>query len=207
MSELTENQWQIAHAMARLLVQERMDKNELKKVMAYLRTCVEVNEGGERFFKYLQNLVHDGARIGHSGKTLDYYRSLDKACEKYLKPLQKTPQSMLDVLGWVGRLMPYYAGTPVGELMDAPMEITILSTRQAEIAQASANMEFTVGQEIEAMVVSISGNKVCYELLGAIRKTVKEPKKAAMLTEHQVVMVEIVSLDEDGNIKSVKLSS
>ena len=105
MSELTENQWQIAHAMARFLVQEQMDKNELKKAMAYLRTCIAAADGGDRFFKYLQNLVHNGTKIGHSGKTPEYYLSLDTACVKYLKAMQSTPGSMLAILGWVGRLI------------------------------------------------------------------------------------------------------
>jgi hypothetical protein len=208
MSELTENHWQIAHAMARFLVQEQMDKNELKKAMAYLRTCVEVPDGGERFFKYLQNLVHNGAKIGHSGKTPGYYRSLNDACVKYLQAIQHTPQNMLDILGWVGRLIPYYAGTPVGELLAAPMEVTVLSSRQAEIAQVAANREFLVAQEIEAKVTKVAGNKVSYEILGVIRLTEKEPKNKDLLTqvlaEDRVVTVKVVALKEDGSIKSVK---
>lgn len=208
MSELTENQWQIAHAMARFLVQESMDKNELKKAMAYLRTCVEVADGGERFFKYLQNLIHNGDKIGHSKKTVDYYRSLNDACVKYLQAVKHTPQSMLDILGWVGRLIPYYAGTPVGELLAAPMEVTVQSSRQAEIAQVAANQEFSVEQEIEAKVMKVAGNKVSYEILGVIRLTEKEPKNIAILTkawtDNRVVTVKVMALKDDGSIKSVK---
>jgi hypothetical protein len=204
MSELNENQWQTAHIMARLLVQAEMDNNELKKATAYLRTYVDEADGGDRFFKYLQNLVHGGDKIGHSKRTVDYYRSLDEVCVKYLKPVQSTPQGMLDILGWVGRLMHYYAGKPIAELMDAPIEVTAMSSRQAEIAQAAASMEFSIGQEIEAKVTKISGTKVSYEILGVIRLTEKEPKKAAILTENQIVMVKVISLKEDGSIKSIK---
>jgi hypothetical protein len=207
MSEMNENQWQTAHIMARLLVQAEMDKNELKKATAYLRTCVGAADGGQRFFKYLQNLVHGGDKIGHSNHTLDYYRSLDEVCVKYLQPVQSTPQSMLDILGWVGRLMHYYAGKPIAELMDASMEVTAISSRQAEIAQVVASQEFSIGQYIEAKVTKISGNKVSYEILGVIRLTEKEPKQAAMLVENQAVIVKVLALREDGSIKSVKYCS
>jgi hypothetical protein len=204
MSELNENQWQTAHIMARLLVQAKMDKNELKKATAYLRAYVDAADGGDRFFKYLQNLVHGGDKISHSKLTPDYYRSLDEVCVKYLKSVQNTPRSMLDILGWVGRLIHYYEGKPIAELMDAPIEVTAISSRQAEIAQAAASMEFSIGQEIEAKVTKISGTKVSYEILGVIRLTEKEPKKAAILTENQIVMVKVISLKEDGSIKSIK---
>ncbi len=205
MSELNESQWQTAHIMARLLVQAKMDKNELKKANAYLRAYVDVADGGERFFKYLQNLVHGGDKISHSKRTPDYYRSLDEVCVKYLKSVQSTPQSMLDILGWVGRLMHYYEGKPIAELIDAPIEVTVMSSRQSEIAQAAASQEFSMDQEIEAKVTKIAGNKVSYEILGVIRLTEKEPKKAALLTVNQIVRVRIVSLKDDGGIKSVKL--
>jgi hypothetical protein len=207
MSEMNENQWQTAHIMARLLVQAEMDKNELKKATAYLRTCVGAADGGERFFRYLQNLVRGGDRIGHSKRTLDYYRSLDEVCVKYLQPVQSTPQCMLDILGWVGRLMHYYAGKPIAELMDAPIEVTAVSSRQAEIAQAAASQEFSIGQEIDARITRIAGNKVSYEILGVIRLTEKEPKKAEMLAENQEVTVKVLALKEDGSIKSVKYFS
>jgi hypothetical protein len=207
MSELNESQWQTAHIMARLLVQKEMDKNELKKATAYLRAYVDAVDGGERFFKYLQNLVHGGDKIGHSKRTSDYYRSLDEVCVKYLKPVQSTPRSMLDILGWVGRLMHYYSGKPIAELMDAPIEVNVMSTRQAELAQAAQSMNWLIGQEIEAKVTKIVGSKVSYEILGVIRLTEKEPKKAALLAEDQTVKVKVMALKEDGSVKSVKCSS
>lgn len=175
---------------------------------AYYRTCVEVPDGGARFFKYLQNLVHNGAKIGHSGRTPGYYRSLNDACVKYLTAVQNTPQSMLDILGWVGRLIPYYAATPVGELLAAPMDVAVQSSRQAEIAQVAANREFSVEQEIEAKVTKVAGNKMSYEILGVIRLTEKEPKNFVILTqaltENRVITVRVVALKDDKSIKSVK---
>lgn len=205
MSEMNENQWQTAHIMARLLVQADMDKNELKKATAYLRTCVEVADGGERFFKYLQNLVHGGDKIGHSKRTLDYYRSLDEVCVKYLQPFQGTVQSMLDILGWVGRLMHYYAGKPIGELMDAPIDVAVISTRQAELAQVAQSMIWLIGMIVTADITNIDGSKVTYTLPGQIKLTQKEPKRFKELSVGDIVQVEIAELRETGLPKKVKV--
>jgi hypothetical protein len=205
MSELTESQWQTAHLMARLLVQEQMDKNELKKVMAYLRTCVNGENGGDRFFKYLQNLVRGGNKIGHSGKTAGYYRNLDEVCVKYLQPFRDTPQIMLDVLGWVGRLMPYYAGSPIGELMNAPMEVNVVSSRQAELAEAAQSMSWSVGDVVDAEITNIDGNKVTYTLPGQIKLTQKEPKRVGELSIRKIVQVKVMKLGDTGLPKKVEL--
>jgi ABC-type uncharacterized transport system ATPase subunit len=54
------------------------------------------------------------------------------------------------------------------------------------------------------MVTAVKGNKVTYEILGTIRLTEKEPKKAQSLSEGQTIKVEILDLKEDGSIKKVK---
>lgn len=209
MSELTDNQWQAAHAIARQLVQDKADVNELKKAFTYLRTCVDAPNAGERFFKYLQNLVYSGDRIGHSKPTVDYYRGLNDACIKYLKPLQDSPQTMLEILGWAGRLIPYYQASPIPELMTAaPIEVE--SIRQAERRQAAKAASFQVGQVVEATIAKIDGNKVTYQLPGELRLTQKEPKhfrepKRFKLTVGQQVQVEITELREDGVPKKIKL--
>jgi hypothetical protein len=205
MSELTESQWQTAHLMARLLVQEKMDKNELKKVMAYLRTCVNGDNGSDRFFKYLQNLVRGGNKIGHSKKTAGYYQSLDEVCVKHLQPFRDTPQIMLDVLGWAGRLMYYYAGSPIGELMNAPMEVNVVSSRQAELAEAAQSMSWSVGDVVAAEVTNIDGNKVTYTLPGQIKLTQKEPKRFGELSIGKAVQVEVMELRDMGLPKKVKM--
>jgi hypothetical protein len=205
MSELNESQWQTAHIMARLLVQKEMDKNELKKATAYLRAYVDAVDGGERFFKYLQNLVHGGDKIGHSKRTSDYYRSLDEVCVKYLKPVQSTPRSMLDILGWVGRLMHYYSGKPIAELMDAPIEVTAMSSRQAELAQAAQSMDWSIGMVVTADITNIDGNKVTYTLPGQIKLSQKEPKRCKELLIGGVIQVEIMELRDIGLPRKVKI--
>ncbi|MEG4440947.1 hypothetical protein QUB47_06110 [Microcoleus sp. AT9_B5] len=202
---LTENQWEIAHAIAQNLVKEQTDVNELGKAIAYLRNAVNQNQAdaNSRFFKYLKTLVGNGRQIGHSGKTTDYYRTIDKACSDCLKGFQGDASTLLQILGWASRLMRYYkeAG-PIGEVVAPVVE----SARQVEIAKAIGSHEFAVGQIVEAKVTAVKGNKVTYEILGTIRLTEKEPKKAQSLSEEQTVKVEILDIKEDGSIRKVKCS-
>ncbi|MEG4998165.1 hypothetical protein [Microcoleus sp. B4-D4] len=198
---LTENQWEIAHAIAQTLVKEQTDVNELGKAIGYLRASVNEPNAGTRFFKYLKTLVSNGRQIGHSKKTSDYYWNIDEACTKYLQSEQTNPQKMLEILGWSARLMRYYreAG-PIEEIFAPVAE----SARQAEIAQVMQSQEFEIGQILEATVIAVKGNKVTYEILGTIKLTEKEPKKAQSLSQDQVVQVEILDLKEDGSLRKVK---
>ena len=200
---LTDNEWEIAHAIAQTLVKEQTDVNELGKAIAYLRNAVNQNQAdaNSRFFKYLKTLVANGRQIGHSGKTTDYYRSIDKACSDCLKGFPGDASTLLQILGWASRLMRYYkeAG-PIGEVVTPVVE----SARQVEIAKAIGSHEFAVGQIVEAKVTAVKGNKVTYEILGTIRLTEKEPKKAPSLSEGQTVKVEILDLKEDGSLRKVK---
>jgi hypothetical protein len=202
---LTDKQWEIAHAIAQTLVKEQTDVNELGKAIAYLRNAVNQDraDANSRFFKYLKTLVGNGRQIGHSGKTTDYYRSIDKACSDCLKGFQGDASTLLQILGWASRLMRYYkeAG-PIGEVVAPVVE----SARQVEIAKAIGSHEFAVGQIVEAKVTAVKGNKVTYEILGTIRLTEKEPKKAQSLSEGQTVKVEILDIEEDGSPKKVKYS-
>lgn len=199
--ELTDAQWPIADAIARQLVIEGTDVNELRKAMAYLRDRRDQADAGKKFFDYLKTLVRHGNAIGHSKRTLDYYQSLDAVCSQYLANYQDAPLRMLHILSWAARLVQYYdKGVPTGEI-EKP---TVMSERKAEIQAVTQANEFRIGQEIEAKVTSIKGSKVTYELLGTIRLTIKEPKRSKTLSEEDVVTVEITQLREDGFPKKVK---
>lgn len=198
---LTEVQWQIAHAIAQTLVKEKTDVNELGKAIAYLRAYAHREKAGSRFFDYLKTLAKNGRHIGHSKRTSEYYDSIEKACSQYLKVYEDNAGVMLQILGWAARLMRYYANAgSIGEITAPVVE----SARQAEIAEVISTHNFAVGQILEATITAIKGNKVTYEILGTIKLTEKEPKKAKSLSEGQKVKVEILDLKEDGSIKKVK---
>ncbi|MEB3181617.1 MAG: hypothetical protein VKL59_21670 [Nostocaceae cyanobacterium] len=204
---LSETQWQIAHNIAITLVKENVDVNELGKAIAYLRTIINQPNAGAKFFKYLKTLVSNGRQIGHSSKTTDYYRSIERTCNQYLQPEQANAEVILVILGWAARLMRYYKdASPIEEITREQGEekVAKVSERQAEIAEVFLAQNFAIDQILDATVLGVKSNKVTYEMLGTIRLTEKEPKRAASLQEGQVVKVKITAIKEDGSIKSVK---
>jgi len=209
---ITEDQWQMAHTIARELVEAGADVNELGKAIAYLRSAINRDSinAGTQFFKFLRTLVSHGKEIGHSGRTIDYYRNLDKVCNIYLRSKETDCQGMLQSLCWAARLMRYYKVTPIGETLSftsSSLSGSIESPRKAEIIKLNQSQVFKIKQIIEAIITKVSGNKITYEIMGAIRFTEKEPKKAASFREGQLVKVQIIDLKEDGSIRKIKCVS
>ena len=113
---LTEQQWNVAHAIAQQLALEKIDVNELGKVISYLRAFGDRDDAGAKFFKYLDTLARNGNRIGHSNQTLGYYKAISKACHQHLKPYQENPTDILQILGWAFRLTRYYKNNSIDRL-------------------------------------------------------------------------------------------
>jgi hypothetical protein len=199
---LTANQSQVAHNIAIQLVKDGTDVNELGKIISYLRSTIDKPNATGNFFTYLKTLTNNGKLIGHSKKTSEYYRSVEQVCKQYLQN-QSNPETILQILGWSARLMRYYKTTSIDEL-PSPTDTPMISERQEEIAQVMESQSFTVDQILDAKVLGIKNNKVTYEILGAIKLTVKEPKKASDLQEGEVVKVKIDKLKDDGSVKNVK---
>lgn len=205
---LTETQWQTAHKIAIELVKSETDPNEVSKANSYLRSTVEQPNAIAKFFKYIGTLVSSGNQIGHSRKTAEYYRNISKAYKDHLSN-QDNPQAMLQILGWVSRLMRYYKTAPIAEL-DAKLQekaamAETQTQRRAEM-KASITKKLEVGDITEAKVISKKdkGKEVTYEIVGtSIRRNSKEPKKFETLSIDQVVKVEIVEVD-DGIPKKFK---
>jgi len=199
-TELTDAQWPIADAIARQLVLDGVDVNELRKAIAYLRETVDRENAGRNFFDYLKTLVRHGNTIGHSKRTVDYYLSLDTICSQYLSSYQDDAPRILFLLGWAARLVKYYKeGVPTGELKVPEIK----TERELEVQALAAENAFEVGQTLKATIVAIRGSKVTYELLGTIRLTIKEPKKARDFEEGQLITVEITQM-RDGSPRKVK---
>jgi hypothetical protein len=197
--------WEIAYAIATQLVQEQ-DKiepkkdgirSELNKIIAYLRTTINNNLDniGENFFKYLKLLVDNSKSLKRSDRTPEYYRSIQKICNQHLLAIQSNPEAMLEILGWSSRL--FIAATL--ETFDQSTQ----TNRQMEIQTAAKSQNLQIGDEIEAEITRISGNKVTYQLLNIFSKTVKEPKHYTSLKIGQIVIVEITEI-ENGVPKKIK---
>jgi hypothetical protein len=189
--EITESQWQIAHTIAIELVKAETDRNEFSKTISYLRAYADRENAGENFLNYLATLARNGNKIGHSKKTVEYYKDLDRVCQKYLKTHQKNVPKMLQILGWTSRLMYYYKkAVPTGELNNIEYELEVVEVqpnRQVEIQRALASQHFAQGQKIEAKITAIQGNKLTYEILETIKLSQKEPKHYQLLKEGQIV--------------------
>lgn len=197
---ITEKQWLAVYAIAEMLANEGADVNELKKAIAYLRAYRDRDRAGSIFFNYLQTLVKNGRMVGHSGKTAEYYDSIEKACKQHLQPFQDDVSAMLQILGWAARIIHYYKS---GGSTDFVTQ-TAVPTRQADIAQVLESQDLKIDDVLEAAIANIKGVEVTYELLGSIRLTQKEHKKASSLSVGQVVKVKIVEL-KNGKPKKLQL--
>jgi hypothetical protein len=213
--DLSPQYWDLAHGIAMTLVKADTDVNELSKSIAYLRSVAHHADAGSRFFKFTNELVGE-RRLHRTKQTEGYYRSIDETCKDYLEPLKNKPAEMLQILGWAARLMRYYrdGGVPLGEIppplgsqlnSDSDRPIEEQAQRLAEIEAVRSSTDFQVGQKLDATVASIKGNKVTYVILGSLKLTQKEPKKAGSLKEGQVVQVEITDLKDDGGIRKISL--
>ncbi|PMB53544.1 hypothetical protein CEN39_03845 [Fischerella thermalis CCMEE 5201] len=205
---LSEDQmWNTAHNIAKMLVQEQQRieaskdgiRSQLGKVIAYLRATINQNiSDTENFFKYLKTLADSSKSVKQTDRTPDYCRSIHQTCTEYLKNLEANPKDILEILGWAFRLFNYYKVTPLEHF-----EKLSLSNRQLEIQTAAKSQNLQEGDEIEANITKISGNKVTYQILNIFSKTVKEPKHYTSLSVGQTVIVEITEI-ENGVIKKVK---
>ena len=201
--ELTELQWESVHALSQTLAEENADVNELGKAIAYLRTIRQQKDAGTRFFTYLNVLVKKGNIIKRSGQTPNYYKIIEKACSKYLKPYEGDAETMLQILGWAARLTRYYKNAgPIGERESQTSASQ--SVQKIKRAEINKSHKFYIGQHLPATVTNIKGNKLSYEIFGILTPRIKEPKKAKDLTEGQHVQVEVTDLYEDGSLKKVK---
>ena len=197
--------WNTAHDIANKLVQEQQQieptkdgiRSELNKIIAYLRTTISQNQNniGDNFFKYLKALVDNSKSLKRSDKTPDYYRSIQKICTQHLTAIQSNPEAMLEVLGWSSRLFIAATLENFGE--------SAQTNRQMEIQTAAKSQNLQEGDEIEANITKISGNKVTYQLLNIFSKTVKEPKHYTSLQTGQTVIVEITEI-ENGVPKKIR---
>ncbi len=213
--DLSPQYWDLAHGIAMTLVKADTDVNELSKTIAYLRSVAHHADAGSRFFKFTSELVREH-RLHRTQQTRRYYQVIDETCKNYLESLKDKPAEMLQILGWAARLMRYYkdGGMPLGEIppplgsqlnSDSDRPVEEQAQRLAEIEAVLSSTDFRVGQKLDATIASIRGNKVTYEILGTIKLTQKEPKKAGSLKEGQVVQVEITDLKEDGGIRKISL--
>jgi len=139
--------FEIAQRIATEFIKTKTDPNEVAKAFTYLRT----HRDGRRFFEFLDTLVSEGRYLVRSGRTLDYYRSIRRVCEKYLTPYLNRPDEMAQILGWAVRLMRYYAIEP----RLTPPEATMAPAGAMPLAQPKSIQELRPGMLVRGRVVRI----------------------------------------------------
>jgi hypothetical protein len=104
--KMTDDDWDRAHKIASELVQKGTDVNELAKVFTYLRTRLAKPDAINDFWLLLARLPKARAFV-RSGRTLDYYRSIQECCVTNLKGLNEVHR-IVGILGWAVRLGRFY---------------------------------------------------------------------------------------------------
>jgi|SanBayMetagenome_1026888.scaffolds.fasta_scaffold19427_2 hypothetical protein len=195
---MTDEEWAVAHVIAHTLSKEqiRIKANsdgiltELKAITSYLKSIINQDNPGEKFFIYLEILLTKGETIIHSEQTIPYRKSIKNTCRKCLQDYQTDAQIMLKILGWSSRLIHYYKVNPVAEPL-----VTLPKRGQ-----------FQVGEILEAEVLKKNnrGSKVTYQVKGDLYSE-KESKNFVLIPEQGIVKVQVVSLNpDDGSIKHIK---
>lgn len=220
--ELTPFQWNIVRAIAIELVLEdiRVSRNSKKsKKLGTLAEIGKVNDylslygnNKNQFFEYLQTLVDEGKKIGHSGITPEYYKNIEFICSKRLGSYQDDINLIRHIMEWAFRLMSYYeesfSTAELKEMLFDLEEVLKVSDRQAEIAKAIAANSYEVGQVLEAKITNkkTRGKMITYTI-NNLPTTQKDKKIFDKLEIGQSVQVEILVLRDDGKIKKVKCLS
>ncbi|MBE9077432.1 hypothetical protein IQ241_09000 [Romeria aff. gracilis LEGE 07310] len=205
-NDLTPTQWQIADAIARKIVIERVDINEFKKAIAYLLAYKDREDAGKKFFDYLEKLAANGDSISHSNRTKDYLESIENICKDYLEDKgysEKVP-IMLKILGWSARLVKYYEGFPKDKLKavnakDIPSEAK--QERQEKMKRLIESKNLKIGSELRVNVLKKTKKKsqVAYEVDGILFKE-GEHKKFKNIPETGSVIVIINDMNAEEEI-------
>lgn len=144
---ISDEKLELAHIIAQYLFQEqqRIEPGkegisvEISKLITYLNLKIKQKQPA-RFFIYLEKLVEHGEIIGHSKKTINYYKSIYEVCESCLTIYTKKPLIIAQILGWSQRLMRYYKTVGIEEEIDIDaikkMQVVQKATRLAETSKA-----------------------------------------------------------------------
>lgn len=109
--QANENLWSIAHDLAYEMHERNVDINEVNKVTAFMRQYHKSDDALDKFKSLLQQLAYSNDAPIQSGRTRDYYKDIQKCCQKHLDNISD-PNELLLILGWSKRLMYYYKVEP-----------------------------------------------------------------------------------------------
>jgi hypothetical protein len=216
---LNDVQWKIVCDIAETFATEQLRINreigkdsdglttELKKTITYLYANQDQPNAGAKFFTYLNTLVGHGKQVGHSGKTPDYYRCIEKACKQHLQGERSNPRTMLMILGWVARLVCYYKDA-ISRSETSPQAEA--APAKPQLHQAKSNYKYKEDQVVDAKIIDLTTKDVdskktkttiTYEVdgekLGKTEEIYNMHKKGISLEIGDVVKLKIIKVEND----------
>lgn len=97
-SHLDDSEWQLAQRIANDLHRDGCDRNELRKLLSYLRAVGSTKQMAQMQQARLQH----ARKLAHRGQTVRYWQSLQKAT-RLLERLDAKRAAM--ILGWAERIL------------------------------------------------------------------------------------------------------
>lgn len=157
----------IARAIAADLAGAQVDVNEAQKALAYLRTRPDKQRAATEFFSYLDKVLTNGSAVIRSGRTLGYYRDLQRICRQHLRALSNDYETMVRTYAWALRLLRYYRAFPddaaefASQRKSAPAEPRTLSAIERPKREIPA-----VGAVFTGAVLDMDDDVVMVEVPG-----------------------------------------
>lgn len=100
---MTVSTWRASHTLAAELAQRNFDNNLLRTAASYMKSYPDAD-----LHDWLDRLARLGDIFRSSDQTELYRRELQHACKR-LEPQPRNGEEWSLVLGWAGRLQPYYS--------------------------------------------------------------------------------------------------
>lgn len=99
--DLTAEEWERAHALARTLAQD-VDRNEFGKIITYFRRAQDPS----KMLTLLQRLPRSA--FVRTNRTRGYLEKIAQAWQQYLPPKRVEKERAVLIASWAFRLMTYY---------------------------------------------------------------------------------------------------
>lgn len=207
--QMNETRWSIARDLAHKLHELEVDKNEVKKVTAFMRQYHKAADALDKFKTLLHQLANSNDAPIQSNQTREYYKKINACCQEHLKDINE-PNELLLILGWCCRLMHYYEA-------DAKRAVEEQRPQQPKQQQAEqkpkiiplllrkekSKPKYTIGNKLKAKVLKKQGIKVTVQLQTDEKQELVFETGWFPKNVDDEVNVKVTSVDDNGNIKKV----
>ena len=207
--QMNETRWSIAHDLAHDLHERNVDKNEVKKVTAFMRQYSKTADALDKFKTLLDQLANSNDAPIQSNQTRVYYKNINACCQKHLKDIND-PTELLLILGWCCRLMHYYEEDakhaaeeqrpqqPKEQQVEQQPKIISLPLPEEKVKP-----KYIQGNSLKAKVLKKQGIKVTVQLQTDEKQEIAFEVGWYPKNVGDEVNVKVTSVDDNGNIRRV----